>query len=168
MKSVALALCSLMLALVVVAPLNAADKAKKKEAKQAKHDPVSQIMAKLEGVELTADQQTKLKELTTALAPKLKDAQQKAHLTKEQAATRKELVAKNKADGLKGKQAKQALDAALKLTKEQQEGAAELHKLRQELNNGVFALLTEEQRTKSGITEMTGKGKQKAKKKDNA
>lgn len=105
-------------------------------------------------IELTAEQQEKVaalkKELGLGLQALIK--KQSDILTAEQKTARKEAGAKNKADGVKGKEAKAAVDAAMKLTEAQQkewdavqkEVAAYQGKIKEKLHS----FLTDDQKAK--------------------
>jgi hypothetical protein len=147
----------LALAVAVMGSLQAAEKQKKAKKK----DPAAQILKRLEAAELTEDQITKIKELATEYAPKLAAAEEAVGLTKEQKQARKDAAAKNKADGLKGKKAQKAIQAAMNLTEEQKTALAESQKLQTEFNEAAFALLSDEQREKAGLNKKR-KGKKKA------
>ncbi len=95
----------------------------------------------------------KIKELAKASAEKIKAAEEKVGLTPEQKKARTEAQAKAKADGKTGKEAKEAVDAAMKLTDEQKAAQKEVDELRAGLRKEAMALLTAEQKAKAGIKE---------------
>lgn len=158
MKSVARTLFTLALAVVIASPLLAAEGKKGKKGPKA-HDPAEQILKSLENAELTADQVAKIKELAAACAEKCKACQEKAALTPEQKKARQEAQAQAKADGKKGKEANEAVMAAMKLTDAQAAAVQEENELRAGLRKEAVALLTADQKAKAGIKE----GKKKAK-----
>lgn len=112
-----------------VGVLNAADeKAKPKKGQGPK--PGEQVFAVPETIELSAEQKEKLEglkkehgEKAAALAKQMNDV-----LTAEQKATRKEVTAKAKEEGKKGKELRETVNAALNLTEEQKEKQASLQK----------------------------------------
>jgi len=109
--------------------LNAADEAAKPKKGQAQQ-PGSQVFTVPETIELSAEQKEKLEglkkeygEKAAGLAKQLNDL-----LTAEQKATRKEVTAKAKEEGKKGKELRETVNAALNLTAEQKEKQASLQK----------------------------------------
>lgn len=133
----------------------AQDADKKKKKKEAgPPQAIAQLTKKLEGVGLTDDQNAKLKAITAEFTPKFAELNKKmaASLTDEQKKAKAEAVAKAKADGKKGKEAADAVAAAVTLTDEQKKTEQEvkdgLKKLGSELNQAVMALLTPEQKAK--------------------
>jgi hypothetical protein len=156
MKSVLRTLLTLTLAVVIASPLLAGEGKRKKAAKP--QDPAAFLLKSMEKAELTPDQVAKIKELASGCADKIKAAEAKVGLTPEQKKARTEAQAKAKADGKTGKQAKEAVDAAMKLTDEQKAAQKEVDELRAGLRKEAMALLTAEQKAKAGIKE----GKKKA------
>jgi hypothetical protein len=157
MKSVARTLLTLALAVVIASPLMAGEGKKgRKTAKVA--DPAAGILKSMEKAELTPEQVAKIKELAKAWADKIKAAEDKVALTPEQKKARQEAQAKAKADGKTGKEAKQAVDEAMKMTDEQKAAMKEVDELRGGLRKEAVALLSAEQKAKAGIKE----GKKKA------
>lgn len=112
------------------------------------------MLKKTEGLDLTAEQSAKLKEVVAEYTPKFRELNQKANglLTAEQKKARDEANAKNKAEGKKGKEAAAAIAAALALTPEQQKTQAEvqagLKELSRKFNQDVQTVLTAEQKEK--------------------
>jgi hypothetical protein len=153
MKSVVRTLFTLALAIVIASPLLAAEgkKGKKKEAKP--QDPAAQLLKSLEKAELTADQVAKIKELAAACAEKVKAIEEKAGLTPEQKKARQEAQAKAKADGKKGKEAMEAVMAAMNLSDAQKAAMKEVDVLRTALRKEALALLSAEQKAKADIKE---------------
>jgi len=152
MKSVVRTLLTLALAVVIASPLLAAEGKRGKKPRQAP-DPAAGILKSLEKAELTPEQVTKIKELVKGCAEKLKAAEEKIALTPEQKKARQEAMAKAKADGKTGKEAKAAVDAAMNLTDAQKTAQKELDELRAGLRKEAAALLTPEQKAKAGIKE---------------
>lgn len=124
--------------------LQAADK----EAKKAKQSPV---MALLKEAELTDEQKPKVEAVAKTFDPKLQENSQASMdlLTAEQKKARAAIQKKNRDGGVKGKEARAALDAALNLTAEQKEKTAVLTKQRTEilaqLRKELTPILTPEQ-----------------------
>jgi hypothetical protein len=100
----------------------------------------------------------KAKKLGEEHGPKIAAAQAKlnSQLTDEQKKARAEAQKAAKAAGKKGKDAQADIDAATKLTDEQKKGVEEAQKEVQAaqaaLNKAVAALLTDEQKEKTGLT----------------
>ncbi len=153
-------------AMVLAAPSLAADEtpAEKKAAKKAEKKAEKKPAAKGEqgakkdranpafqapkGIELSKEQQAKVAGLKNEYAAKLKEAAAGAKLTKDQAAARKEALAKAKADGLKGKKMREAADAAVTFTADQQQARETLASLRKEIQASIRSMLTAEQKAK--------------------
>lgn len=109
--------------------LNAADEAAKPKKGQ-EQQPGSQIFAVPETIELSAEQKEKLEGLKKEYGEKAiaLAKQQNDLLTAEQKAARKDANAKAKAEGKKGKELRETVNAALNLTPEQKEKQAKLQK----------------------------------------
>jgi hypothetical protein len=107
-------------------------------------------------ITLSDEQKTKLDALKTEWSDKLKTAfpkgQMETYLTDEQKAAAKTARAEAKSAGKKGKEAKEALDAAIKMTDEQKEklkaGAKEWNDLKSQVEEKVRELLTDDQKSK--------------------
>jgi len=96
--------------------------------------------------ELTEEQVASIKKLAAAVSPQINALRKKANLTPEQTKAVQAARAKAKADGVKGKEATAAADAAGKYTEEQTKILAEVKQLNQKYFKDVQALLTDEQR----------------------
>ena len=143
-------LCAgLMIAVALSAGTGEAAKPGKGKKKDGKSTAVFAIPKE---ITLTAEQQTKLDEIKTEQAPKIADLTEKLDslLTSEQKTARKEAAAKNKADGKKGKEARAAIEEAIKLTddqkKQRSEAEPELAKLQRSIKEQIHGLLTDEQK----------------------
>lgn len=141
-----------LVALVATTSFAQEEGKKKKKKKDAAQPPaITQLMKRTEGLGLSEEQQKKVKEIADSYAPKFAEQNQKLNslLTEEQKKARQEAVAKNKADGKKGKEANEAINTAMALTEEQkktqQEVQAQLKELTKKLNDEVAAVLTPEQ-----------------------
>jgi hypothetical protein len=145
MKKTLTILTACVLAVSFVTPAMAADK-KEKKAPTAVKVP--------KGIELTADQQTKLDALNKEFGPKLVECRKKAAsiITADQKKARTEAMKKAKADGKKGKDLREAANAALAITADQKAKQAETKKamgaLNKEIRTQFAALLTDEQKAK--------------------
>ena len=128
-----------------MAPAVAADK-KKKKAPTAVKVP--------KGIELTADQKTKVDDLNKEFGPKLSECRKKAAsiITADQKKARAEATKKAKADGKKGKELRAAANAAFAITAGQKKQQVEVGKAMKALNKEIrtkfAALLTDEQKAK--------------------
>jgi hypothetical protein len=145
MKKTITILTACFLAVAFVAPAVAADK-KKKKAPTAVKVP--------KGIELTADQKTKVDDLNKEFGPKLVECRKKAAgiITADQKKARAEATKKAKADGKKGKELRAAANAAFAITAGQKAQQAESKKamgaLNKEIRTKFAALLTDEQKAK--------------------
>jgi Spy/CpxP family protein refolding chaperone len=171
MKHVLKTMIVLALVVAVAAPLSAADDAKeKKKPRKGQGNPaVAAMMTKLKAVELTDDQEAKIKEVAASFTGKFKDAQAKLSevLGPDQRKARADAMKKAREDGKKGKELQEAAYAALNLDADK---LAELKKQEaaiKELQTGFTAavreVLTAEQIEKAGLRGGKGKGKAKAK-----
>lgn len=153
-----------LLALVGIA--FGAEEGQRQNRKGRRADPTTAIKTKLESLDLSAEQKAKIDKIISEQGPKLKDATEKvaASLTKEQRQARAEAQKAARAEGKKRKQAQDDVNAAMKLTAEQQKTVAEATKAQQEARQSLIAavseVLTPEQREKVGLE---GKRKKKAK-----
>ena len=145
MKKTITILSACFLAVAFVAPAVAADK-KKKKAPTAVKVP--------KGIELTADQKTKVDALNKEFGPKLAECRKKAAsiITADQKKARAAATKKAKADGKKGKELRAAANAAFAITADQKAQQAECKKamgaLNKEVRTQFAALLTDEQKAK--------------------
>ncbi|MDB5342834.1 MAG: hypothetical protein JWP89_1211 [Schlesneria sp.] len=151
MPAIVKALC-LGLIVAIATSANAADAAKEAKGKKA-NGQANAVFAIPKEITLTAEQQAKVDEIKKEQGPKVAELITKldAVLTADQKAARKEANTKAKADGKKGKEAKAAVDEAMKLTDEQKKQQAELQpelaKLQQSIKEQINGLLTDEQKT---------------------
>jgi Spy/CpxP family protein refolding chaperone len=146
--------------LSLVAVVFAADEKGKKRP-----DPTAGMLKKLKGVELTADQQAKVKAIADEHRPKIQAAQAKANegLTREQKKARADAVKAAKAAGKNMKEANAAGREALNLTAEQEtafeKAQTELREANAAFTKAIAEVLTPEQRQQAKIG-----GKKKKKK----
>lgn len=153
MRSLMRAILSVGLVVVMTLPVTAADAAKEAKGKKKTAGATNPVFAIPKEITLTEEQQAKLDEIKKDQGPKVAELNTKLDsvLTDEQKAARKEANAKVKAEGKKGKEAKAAMDEALKLTDEQKKHRAELQpelaKLQVSIKEQINALLTDEQKT---------------------
>lgn len=146
----------------------AAAQAAPKAGKKGKKALVAAGPFKLpDAISLTAEQQAKVDELKGEYSGKLREAMKKVNeiYTPEQRTALREARKAAVAEGKKGKQLKEAVDAAVQIAPEQKQTMAdaqkELRSLQREVRQKVIGLLTDEQ--KQHIT-VRAKGKGKGKK----
>lgn len=159
---------ALALAAVIALPVLAQEKEKKarKNAKGGAPAAIAAVEKKLEGLDLTAEQKTKIKDLATEYAGKMTEPQKTVNsvMTSEVRKAKKDAADKAKAEGKKGKEAKAVVDAAGNLTadaKSKLEAAQkELATLVAGFQKAVGEVLTAEQKTKAGL-DAPAKGKKK-------
>ena len=146
----------LVLAIVSVILANFAnaqeEKKKKGRGRGADSDPFNLPRS----ITLSEEQKKKLDDLKKELEPKLQAALKKSQLTDEQRTAQREARQKARDDGKRGREAQEAVEAALNLTAEQKEGRAELNKIRE----AVQGLLTDDQ--KAQLRERRGNRKKKS------
>ncbi len=140
----------LVLAMAVGGPVLAKDGQGKRADRAANHE-IAKVLRFLKKVTLTTEQQTKVDSLKSEYKPKVSDGLKKvdAVLTPQQKQDKQAARQKAKADGLKGKEAKTAVDAAVNLTTDQQtqisQAKQDLKAVEKELRQKARALLTPEQ-----------------------
>lgn len=145
-----------LLLAVVVAGTGSAGEAKAKKEKKPKGSPAAGAFNLPASIELTAEQKAKVEELKKEFEPKLTEALAKraAVLTPDQVKARAEAQKSAKAAGKKGKEAKEAIDAAVTLTPEQKKELADAEKsvgeLQKSIRGKLQELLTPEQRAALG------------------
>jgi acetyl esterase/lipase len=108
----------------------------------------------LPGIEFSKEQRAKVEEIRKEFMPKLAEAQRKFNsvITEEQVRARREAMQKARDAGKEGQELRDAVEAAAKLTPEQQKQQAaiqeERNKLFAAIRTQLTALLTEQQRGK--------------------
>lgn len=160
------------LALAAAAPLFAQDKEKAKgKAKNRREDAaVTRAFQLPPSITLSSEQQEKMAALKKHFTPKLAEANKKLNdnLTPEQKKSRREATQTARQAGKNGKELRQAVAEAMKLTDDQQtamtKARGELTAVNQEVQTAVRNLLTDEQKAKLP----SGKKATKSKKKDAA
>jgi Spy/CpxP family protein refolding chaperone len=148
-------LTALSVLFLLSSSLVAAEKAEKSEKAKAKGKKVAatQAVRVPKGIELNEEQKTKVDELNKSYGPKVTELQKKLRevLTPEQQQARADAAKSIKSSDKKGKEAREALDAAVKLTDEQKKQEADLKKelntLQKEIQGKFTALLTAEQKS---------------------
>ena len=151
------------LALAITSPMLAAEK--KREQKAPPCPAAQRVERMTEGLTLTADQKSKLEPVCKELGPKMMDAMKKMDvLTPEQKKAQAEAMKAAKGAGKTGKEAHDAVAAAVKLTDEQKATQKEVRKemgdLEKCLREKVKAILTPEQQEQ--LKAKAAEGKKKA------
>ena len=153
MKTLIRSFLLLLVSFILAAPLLAADenKAEKKPAK-GKKAPAAALFNLPKTIQLTGEQQAKVKELIEKFNPRMAEiaAKQKEIITPEQAKARQEAMKKAREEGKKGKDLREAVEAAAQISGEQKQQLAEINKARQALQQearaALMTLLTDEQK----------------------
>ena len=169
---------TLLVALAIVAPLAAQEEKKEKaKSKRAPRPGYAFLMMEtlreaVDKLDLTAEQKEKLKKIRDEQGPKMKEAFGKLRdvLTEEQRNAAEEAMKTAKAAGKKGREALDAVQAAVKLTDEQKEKVAkvetELAKILRGMRKEIQGILTPEQQEKfKELMPSGGSGRGKGKKK---
>lgn len=136
------------MALAVVPAANAGAPPKKGE----KDKPAPGVFRLPKHVEITAEQQVKIDALVEKYLPRLRELEEKADavFTSEQKKARDAARQAAHAEGLRGKEANERVDAVVKLSDEQAAKRAEAQqakkKLEEEIRAEVMSLLTPEQK----------------------
>ena len=136
----------------------------KKKNKNKGNDPTAQVVTKATEEGLPEDAIAKIKAAAAEHGPKVREAQAKVDsiLTDDQKRARGEATKAAKAAGKKGKEAKADVEAAIKLTPDQQKQMTEAEAKRDEamaaFRKAAGDSLTDEQKSKIGLS---GKGKKK-------
>jgi hypothetical protein len=144
-------------------PAFSADEKKGKKGEQ-QWGPLTQTIAKIDGFNLADDVKTKVSAIVEEFKPKFAEAVKKTegNLSEEQKKAVHDALKQAKQDGKKGKDLKQIIDDAAKLSDEQkkakEEGLKSLGKLSHDLKKALTGVLTAEQ-----VGELALDGKKKAK-----
>ena len=152
MKTIIHTLSLFLLALAVITPTFADDKTDKAKAKKKK--PAATAIKVPKGIKLNEDQRAKLAALNKELGPKLAACRKDAAgiITADQKKARAAAIKEAKAAGKKGKELREAAEAAFKVSEEQKTKLAECKKamgaLQKEGRAGLAAILTDEQKAK--------------------
>lgn len=93
-------------------------------------------------------QKSKLEELKTKYADKLKAATDKAKLTEEQTTAQRDAFRKARQEGKQGDELQKAVQSAVSLTDDQKKGREELASLTRDIREAINGFLTDEQKTK--------------------
>ena len=150
MKTIIHTLTLFLLAFAVITPTFAADKADK--AKPKKKKPAAVAINVPKSIKLNEDQRAKLAALNKELGPKLAACRKEAAeiITADQKKARGAALKEAKAAGKKGKELREAAEAAFNVNEEQKTKLAECKKamgaLQKEVRAGLAAILTAEQK----------------------
>jgi Spy/CpxP family protein refolding chaperone len=150
-KAVSFKVLGLALVVLLVTSLPAEEKpARKKNAGRAVPRRLTDVQNKLASLKLTEDQQKKVDDIFASYKQKFAEAQAKApKLTKEQRQIQKDVTAKARAEGKKGKELQAEVNTALNLTDEQRKGreaaTAAANELQAALKKELTAVLTPDQ-----------------------
>ena len=156
MKTIIHILSLFLLAFAVGAPTFAADKAKKKK-------PAVVAVKVPKGITLNEDQRGKLAALNKEFGPKLAACRKEATgiITADQKKARAVAVKEAKTAGKKGKEIREAAEAAVNITGEQKTKQAECKKamgaLQKEIRAGLTAILTDAQKAQLKAAKKGGK-----------
>ncbi len=162
-------LLGLVLSVAVMGWAEEKPKRKGPKAKPGVRAHGAPIMSWLKDIDLSEEQEAKLKEIIKEAGPKLVEVRKKMAdvLTDAQKTARQEAIKAAREAGKKGKEMREAMEAAVELTDEQKEAMKEIRKEMQEamktVQEQVMALLTPEQReaVKEKMRKPAGKRKPK-------
>ena len=161
MKTIIHTLTLFLVAFVVIIPTFADDKAKKGKKKK----PASAAIKVPSGITLNEDQRAKLAALNKEFGPKLAACRKEAAgiITADQKKARVAAIKESKAAGKKGKELREAAEAAFKVSEEQKTKLAECKKamgaIQKQIRGQLAAILTDEQKTKLKAGRKSGKKK---------
>jgi len=144
MRQITKILLPLALALLVAAPLSAADT---KTSSYANRLVTSQLK-KLQKADLTTEQVAKVKELVAKFAEKAAPLYKKSAYTPEQKKAYAEAIKKAKAEGKTGKELSAAYKSAVKLTAVQTAARKQVQDAYSAMMKEIVGMLTDEQKAK--------------------
>jgi|GEM_PF-2522135 len=135
-----------VVAVMFVSPSFGEDEpAKKKKGKDAERKTVSsQMISKLDGIEMTPEQKTKLEEIVTELNASMATLHESG-LTPELAKQKSDAVKKAREAGKKGKNVDADVIAAMDLTDDQKTVLKKASQAQAKFQKGIAASLTDEQ-----------------------
>lgn len=161
----------LALAAGLLTDFSAAQDQEKKRKKRAGGRDATQLLAPFKDLDLSEEQQTKMKQIAEKFAAPLQELRQKAMgaVSPETLKARREAGRKARAEGLKGKELQEAIDKAASIG---EEAAAQMKEMREkmasmqkEMREAMLAVLTDEQRAKLPQRGPRAGGERKGKKK---
>jgi len=139
---------------------------REKGANKGKRGPGAQLanaaIKRLAKADLTAEQKSKIQALAATHGAKMAEVRKAAGLTKEQQTARQEAMKKARADGKKGKELRDAVTAAVKMTDEQQAAMTKAGAMQKEYYAAVMKVLTPEQKAALKPARKPGKKKKEA------
>ncbi|MBT6155416.1 MAG: hypothetical protein HOL01_01730 [Planctomycetaceae bacterium] len=171
MRTAVRTLLTVALAACILSPLSAADDAKKKNKKKGAKKRTVQVVRVPKTLELTGEQKEQVAAINKEFGPKLAEVQKKIRgiLSEDQRKARTAAFKANREAKRKGKEAREAIAAAVDMTDEQKKQMAEVQKelgaIRKEAGQKFFALLTPEQKKLARPARKGGKKKKKTDKK---
>ncbi|MBI1247663.1 hypothetical protein GC197_07410 [bacterium] len=159
----------LMFALVAVLSvgtvLGADDAQPKKKKPAAGKGPQAAIFARLSKLDLSDEQKDQVAAIKKEFGPKLQELTKAVGLSKDQKEARMAAMKQAKEKGLKGKEARDLVDAATSLTDEQKEAQKAVADLNGKIREKLAGILTDEQKKELGIGGKKPAGDKKKKKK---
>ena len=159
MKTILHTLSLLLLALAVITPTFAADKANKAKKKK----PAAVAVKVPKGITLNEDQRGKLAALNKEFGPKLAACRKEAAgiITADQRKAQAAAIKEAKAAGKKGKEIREAAEAAANITEDQKTKLADCKKamgaLQKEIRAGLAGILNDEQKAQIKAGKKGGK-----------
>jgi Spy/CpxP family protein refolding chaperone len=155
MKAVLRSVLVMAIVGVVLANIASAQDEKKKGRGQRNAGGAMDPFRLPRSITLSDEQKKQLDDLKKEYEPKRAAASKKAELTSEQ-----RNAARQAAEGKRGKEAREAFDAAANLTAEQKEARAELRKINGEIRQKIEGFLTDDQ--KKALQDRRKQGRKKS------
>ena len=149
MRQIARVVVLLALVALIAAPLAAQERKRKgKRQRDGRRGAAAQLHKKLAQLDLTAEQKDKIKKIVGEFQPKLKEVTGLVKLTPEQRKAGTEARKKAMEEGKKGKEVREAVTAAMKLSDQQIAAQKKQQELMRDLNKAIMEVLTPEQMKK--------------------
>jgi Spy/CpxP family protein refolding chaperone len=156
-------LLALVMSLVMVGKLSAAEEKQRPEGRHSGGMPAVDQLDRVKGLNLTDDQKTKLADLKKEYGPKCEGARKKfeASLTEDQKKAQREAMKAARDAHKRGPDAWKAAQEAMKLTDDQKALQANVEALGKEVKEKVDSILTTEQKEllKKGMERRHGGGR---------
>lgn len=162
-----------LIAVCLMANLSGAQdegKKKKKGKRAGGRDVAAQMLGRFKNVGLSDEQENKMKEIIKSFSGKLQELRKESNglFSPEMRKARQEATKKAREEGLKGKEARDAIAKAAPITDEiagkMKEVQQKMAAVQKELRDALTAVLTDEQKAK--LPKRGGDGKKGKKKKD--
>ncbi|GAA4426818.1 MULTISPECIES: hypothetical protein [Bremerella] len=145
----------LMFALVAILSVGTAlgaDEAKPKKKKQEGGKAAQAgIFARVQKLDLTAEQKEQVAAIQKEFGPKLQELTKAVGLTKEDRQARMAAMKEGNEKGLKGKELREFVEAKAPLTDEQKEAQKAVNELNGKIREKLAGVLTEEQKKELGL-----------------